>query len=291
MAQLRCKAKIKFLFRAFERAFYVMRLKHTWHFFTTYKHIVRTCFWLEKGSKEYIERQFYNMSHDDLQQIYETEVLPQVQKRNWMRSYRERYQFFQEYASLKYSTSHKKSVQRKQAYNRYFSIPLDCTIQYGVMITCAHQMQGKFIVGHNITFSRDVDIDITGDVVLEDDVVLAEGAKILTHNHSTQLSTYHDLTTTSIVVHDHARIFARAVIMPHVQEIGRHAVIATGAVVLKPVPPYAIVAGVPAKVVKFVATPDEIVEYEKKHYPEDQRLSLECLLHNYQAYIKDGQNI
>lgn len=46
--------------------------------------------------------------------------------------------------------------------------------------------------------------------------------------------------------------------------IGRGSVIAAGAVVTKSCPPYSIIGGVPAKVLRMRFTPDDIKEHEKK---------------------------
>lgn len=69
--------------------------------------------------------------------------------------------------------------------------------------------------------------------------------------------------------------------------IGNGAIIAAGAVVIKNVPPYAIVVGNPGKVVGFSMTPEEIVEYEKQYYPEEERIPLEKLQKNYKKYFLD----
>lgn len=60
--------------------------------------------------------------------------------------------------------------------------------------------------------------------------------------------------------------------------IGRGSVIAAGAVVTKSCPPYSIVGGVPAKVLKFRFTVDQILEHESALYPSDKRYSREMLL-------------
>lgn len=59
--------------------------------------------------------------------------------------------------------------------------------------------------------------------------------------------------------------------------IGRGAIIAAGAVVNKTIPPYAIAGGVPAKVIKFKWTVDQILEHESKLYSQNERFSREEL--------------
>lgn len=59
--------------------------------------------------------------------------------------------------------------------------------------------------------------------------------------------------------------------------IGRGSTIAAGAVVNKNVPPYSIVGGVPAKVIKFYWTVEQILEHEKNLYPENIRYTKEEL--------------
>ena len=60
--------------------------------------------------------------------------------------------------------------------------------------------------------------------------------------------------------------------------IGRGAVIAAGSVVNKDVPPYAIVGGVPAKLIKFKWTIDEIIMHEKMLYNEEERFTRQYLI-------------
>lgn len=69
--------------------------------------------------------------------------------------------------------------------------------------------------------------------------------------------------------------------------VGNGATIGAGAVVINNVPPYAIVVGNPGKVVGFSMTPEEIVEYEKQQYPEEERIPLEKLQKNYKKYFLD----
>lgn len=66
--------------------------------------------------------------------------------------------------------------------------------------------------------------------------------------------------------------------------IGRGAIVSNNAVVMRKVPPYAIVAGNPAKIIGFTMKPLEAFEFEKDIYPEEELTPLETLQKNYKKY-------
>ena len=79
-----------------------------------------------------------------------------------------------------------------------------------------------------------------------------------------------------IIVDEDVWIGARATLLSGVH-IGRGCIIAAGAVVTQDIPPYAIVGGVPAKVIRFRWTVDEILEHEKMVYLQSECLTKEEL--------------
>lgn len=60
--------------------------------------------------------------------------------------------------------------------------------------------------------------------------------------------------------------------------VRRGSIIAAGAVVNKEVPPYAVVGGMPAKIIKFRWTAKEILRHEEISYPPEKRLPKEVIL-------------
>jgi len=96
-------------------------------------------------------------------------------------------------------------------------------------------------------------------VTIEDYVSLAGGVYILTHsNPTTPLreilgESYH--LVAPVVIKRGAWVAINVVILPGVT-IGECAIVATGSVVNKDVPPYTIVAGTPARVVKKIKRND-----------------------------------
>ncbi len=57
-----------------------------------------------------------------------------------------------------------------------------------------------------------------------------------------------------------------AIILPSCNIVGDGAIIAAGAVVTKDVPPYAIVAGNPAKILRYRLTPEQIEKVQASQW-------------------------
>ncbi|MEH0972532.1 CatB-related O-acetyltransferase [Micromonospora sp. CPCC 205546] len=74
-----------------------------------------------------------------------------------------------------------------------------------------------------------------------------------------------------VTIGDDVWVGTRAIILQGVT-VGRGAVIGAGAVVTRPVPPYAIVAGNPARVIRLRWPVETIARHERELYPPDQRL-------------------
>ena len=94
------------------------------------------------------------------------------------------------------------------------------------------------------------------------------------------MTTVHEKTGTEdlgAVIEDDVWVEARAVILRGVR-VGRGAVIGAGAVVTKSVPPYAIVAGNPARVIRFRWGVETIQAHAQALYQADQRLAGDDLL-------------
>ena len=92
-----------------------------------------------------------------------------------------------------------------------------------------------------------------GGITLEDGVFIGPGAKILTEHHPEEPALRHRLLVKPVVIRCNAWIGAGAMILPGVT-VGENAIVAAGAVVTKDVPDNAVVAGVPAKVLRNIKT-------------------------------------
>ena len=80
-----------------------------------------------------------------------------------------------------------------------------------------------------------------------------------------------------IIIEDDVWVGARAIILKGVT-IGRGAIVAAGSVVTKNVPPYSIVAGVPAKVARWRWDEQTILEHEAILYSEEQRFTKDDII-------------
>jgi len=133
-----------------------------------------------------------------------------------------------------------------------FSIGSGGIIGAGCLFLRPHALRGGHLtLGNRVKLNHAVEIDYSGGVVIEDDVWISQGVLVETHDHvvSPGGKELWPITTSSLVVESDAWIGARAIILASVTRIGRGAVVAAGAVVTRDVDAYAIVGGVPAKVI------------------------------------------
>ncbi len=79
--------------------------------------------------------------------------------------------------------------------------------------------------------------------------MMAPDVIICTENHKYTKETYEGWLEQPVIIEDNVWIGYRVIILPGVR-VGRNAIIGAGAVVTKDVPPYKVVGGVPAKVLK-----------------------------------------
>lgn len=116
--------------------------------------------------------------------------------------------------------------------------------------------------------------------------LVGKSLKQITDADKDKLDINHELDK-DIVVEEEVWIGSNVTLLAGVT-LGRGSIIGASCVVRSgKVPPYAVLAGNPAKVVAFRFTPEEIIEHEKALYPEEERLPQELLEKNYKKYFLD----
>ena len=103
--------------------------------------------------------------------------------------------------------------------------------------------------GKGVFLNHSAILSASGGIEFEDGVMVAPGVRIATINHD--LNNRHTIYTYGkVTIKKNAWLGMNVTVCPGVT-IGRYAVVGAGAVVTKDVPDYAVVAGVPAKVIRM----------------------------------------
>lgn len=138
---------------------------------------------------------------------------------------------------------------------------------------CSFSGNGNIYVGNHVHFGADTRIMTTqAKLKIGNYVMFGPGVTIITGDHRmdvlgkymTQLTDADKLPENDmdVTIEDDVWIGANATILKGVT-IGCGSVIAAGSLVTKSCPPYSIVGGVPAKVIKSRFAPEEIIEHER----------------------------
>ena len=132
---------------------------------------------------------------------------------------------------------------------------------------------GNISVGHHVYFGEDTRVLTTcAQLKIGNFVMFGPHVTIITGDHRmdvmgkfmTELTDRDKLPENDqdVVIEDDVWIGANATILKGVT-IGRGSVIAAGSLVTKSCPPYSIVGGVPARVLKSRFTPEQMEEHER----------------------------
>jgi acetyltransferase-like isoleucine patch superfamily enzyme len=164
-----------------------------------------------------------------------------------------------------------------------------------VYYPCDFLYYSNIFIGNNVLINKNSRfICSIAKIIIKDNVQIGKNSLLVAGNHNvTEIGQYMKNITKKfpnqdkgIIINEDAFIIFNVTILDGVN-VGRGAIVGTGSVVRKSVPPYAIVMGNPAKIVGFRFTPDQIIEHEKKLYPPEERFSYEMLKKNYKKYYLD----
>ena len=92
-------------------------------------------------------------------------------------------------------------------------------------------------------------------------------------------------TSRSLTIGEDVWVGTRATILSG-GDLGRGCIVGACSLVTKPVPPYALVAGSPAKIIGVKFSIDQILEHEKALYPKNERFSREFLEDLFAKYFE-----
>ena len=117
-------------------------------------------------------------------------------------------------------------------------------LHHGFEVRTAHRLEicDGSVIGYNAI------LDARGKIYIGQNVNLSSQVAIWTEQHDPMAPNFGSVRRT-VRIEDRAWISFRATILPGVR-VGEGAVVAAGAVVTHDVPPYTMVGGVPAKVIK-----------------------------------------
>lgn len=138
----------------------------------------------------------------------------------------------------------------------YYLGAQNLNVDSGVHIAKSHYNPEACIeIGDSFHIGLDAKIDLTGGLIVGKNVTVSEGAKIFTHDHV--IDGQHEdwrengIEFSPLKLEDYVWIGANAIVTAAVKRIGKGAVVAAGALVTKDVEDFAVVAGVPARHLRY----------------------------------------
>ena len=143
----------------------------------------------------------------------------------------------------------------------------------------------------NIRYGLQVLNAKTEEVIIKRNSTLAPNVTMVPNNHIPTVgipiflltSSHVNDKTSKIVIEEDCWVGTNSILLEGCR-LGRGSVVGAGSIVTKKVPPYAVVVGIPAKIVAVKFSIEQILDHERILYKEEDRMSineLEDLFRNY----------
>lgn len=153
--------------------------------------------------------------------------------------------------------------------------------------TCSKFFYKNISIGNYVSIGYGADFSASrSQITIGDNTIIASNVTIRGGRHSTnvigklmvdyQNNDKIETDDEDVIIDDDVLVNIGAIILKGVH-IFRGAVILAGAIVTANVPPYAIVSGSPAKIIKYRWSQKEILQHEEIVYPQTERLPIELL--------------
>ena len=245
------------------------------------------CFFKYKmWSNQYLQEKFYLLANKEREEIGSKYYNIGVYRDTWLQDFFYNRKFLSKYSSRRWGKSPNLMQKRNEAYRQRYHMGDNCYVEYNVDISRQHMLDGTIKIGKNVLLAKNVFIDYSGDVVIEDGVKISADVKIESHGHASYTNAQQQgAYKTPLHIEKNVRIGMGTVIMEGCKHIGKEARIGAGTVVRSNIPPYAIVIGNPARIIGFALSPEELEMYEDGKYGTEERTNIDQYKKTYEKYF------
>lgn len=129
------------------------------------------------------------------------------------------------------------------------------SLRIKLLRSCGYTIGNEVYIGEDLIITEILEV-FSEKLIIDDRVAIAPRVTLITSSdpNYSRLWDYVEIERGKIIIKHDAWIGAGAIIMQNVT-IGEYSIVGAGAVVTKDVPPYSVVVGIPAKVVKKIQMP------------------------------------
>lgn len=267
-------------------------LKHNVSRVRVYFDILRCFACYRLRSLQYVRDDFWVLNKEEKEEKGNKYRIINTKTDEWTVESYENRKFLNKWKNYRWDLSGEKYHKRLMAYTHRYNMGKNCIVHHDVILERQHGLDGRITIGNNVLLAKHVYIDYSGEVTVSDNVKLSAGVTIESHSHvfSPGSSEYKAIPT-KIVIEDGVWVGQKAIICEEVKIIGRYAQIGAGSVVRHAIPPYAIVAGNPAKIVGFLFSPEEVEDFEQDKYSESERTNIERYRKLYDKYFINRMSV